>query len=116
MLSWLAAVWMTAAIGQHAPAEAAWLKSVPADIPVVLRARALGDVGGELRAMLRAMSPAASEAAEDWIEPGLRAFRTAFGDEAGTAPFLVLSRLPDVENPAATAWALIVKSGNYEGV
>ena len=73
MLAYLVGVWMAAAVGQ-APAEASWLDSVPADIPVVVRCRALEDVKGDLLAMLKAMSPTAAEAVREDIDPAVKEF------------------------------------------
>ena len=47
---------MAAAIGQS-PAEAGWLKSVPADVDVVIHAKGLRSTRDDLARMLEAMSP-----------------------------------------------------------
>jgi hypothetical protein len=115
MLSCVVGLWMAAAVGQ-APAEASWLKSVPADVPVVARVRALEDVGGDLQAMLKTMSPAAAEAVQNLVEPQLQAFEGMYGAAAGKNPFFVLFRLPDPAQPNLSAWGVIVKTGDPAAV
>ncbi len=116
MLSCFVGLWMAAATVGQAPAEADWLKSVPADIPVVARVRALEDVNGDLLAMLKAMSPAAAEAARGAIEPELKAFEEMYGAAAGKNPFFALFRLPDPTQPDLSAWGVIVKTGDAAAV
>lgn len=116
MLTCLVGLWMAATMAQQAPSEVAWLKSVPADVPVVVRIRALEDVGGELQAMLKAMSPFAADAAKDGLDEGLRSLKAMFGKAVGKNPFLLLSGLPDPEAFAIPPWGMIVKSVDYEGV
>jgi hypothetical protein len=115
MLSCLVSLWMVATVGQ-APAEASWLKSVPADVSVVARIRALEDVSGDLLAMLKTMSPAAAEAARNAVEPQLQAFEGTYGAAASKNPFFVLFRLPDPAQPNLSAWGVIVKTGDAAAV
>ncbi len=109
MLSYLVGLWMAAAVGQ-APAEASWLESVPADIPVVVRCRALEDVKGDLLAMLKAMSPTAAEAVRDDLDGELKELEEMFAKGAGQGPFFVLLGLPDPAQPDFPAWSIIVKA------
>ncbi|MHB1562218.1 MAG: hypothetical protein ACYC61_32630 [Isosphaeraceae bacterium] len=102
---------MAAAVGQ-APAEAGWLDSVPADIPVVARVRALEDVSGELQAMLKAMSPTAAEAAARAIEPTIQGVEGAYGEAVGKNPFFVMLRLPNPAQPDLSAWGVIIRASD----
>ncbi len=111
MLSYLVGLWMAAAVGQ-APAEASWLESVPADIPVVARVRAPEDVAGDLMAMLGAMSPNAAEAARGVIEPAFEQFEESYSKAAVKNPFFVLFRLPDPAQPDLSGWGVIAKTGD----
>lgn len=116
MLSCVVSLWMAAVVvGQQAP-EAGWLKSVPADIPVVARIRALEDVKGDLLAMLKAMSPTGADIADGAVEPALQAFTGMYGQEAAKHPFLVMMRLPDPAQPDLSAWAVIVQTGDAAAV
>ncbi len=111
MLSCVVGLWMAAIVGQ-APAEASWLKSVPADIPVVARVRALEDVSGELQAMLKTMSPTGAAMVENLVDPQLQAFEGAYGAAAGKNPFFVLFRLPDPAQPDLSGWGVIARTGD----
>jgi hypothetical protein len=111
MLSYLVGLWMAAAVGQ-APAEASWLESVPADIPVVVRCRALEDVKGELLAMLKAMSPTAGGDVRDEIDDALKELEETFVKGAGKSPFFVLLRPPDPAQPEFPAWGVIAKTND----
>lgn len=115
MLSCLVGLWAAATAGQAAP-EAAWLRSVPADVPVVARVRALHDVRGDLLAMLKAMSPSAEEAVRGGIEQNMQAFGASFGEPAARHPFLVMMRLPDPARPTSPAWGVIVQADDYAAV
>ncbi len=112
MMAHFVGIWMMAAAVGQAPAEAAWLDSVPADIPVVARVRALEDVSGELQAMLKAMSPTAAEAVAGAIDPAIQGFEGAYGEAAGKNPFFVMLRLPNPAQPDLTGWGVIVRTGN----
>jgi hypothetical protein len=115
MLSCFVGLWMAAAVGQ-APAEAEWLESVPADIPIVIRFRSPEAITGDLLAMLKAMSPAAAEAGRNWIEPQLREFEATFGAAVGRNPELILLHLPDPARPDVLVWGLFVKTGDPAAV
>jgi hypothetical protein len=115
MLSCVVGLWMAAVVGQ-APVEASWLKSVPADIPVVARVRALEDVSGDLQAMLKTMSPTAAGIVQNLLDPQLQAFEGTYGAAAGKNPFFVLLRLPDPAQPGFPAWGVIVKADDPAAV
>jgi hypothetical protein len=115
MVSYLVGLWMAAAVGQ-APAEASWLESVPADIPVVARVRALEDVGGDLKAMIKAMSPTLADAAAGTIDPMIQAFEGMYGEGAGKHPFFVMFRLPDPAQPNLSAWGVMVRTSDPAAV
>lgn len=110
MTTWLATVWMAAALGQPAPPESSWLNAVPADMPVVVRARSAGAAAKDLRAMLKAMSPGTDEEVAEAIAGGVEALEGTFGSGASGSPFLVLARFPDAEAPAVPPWAVLAGS------
>ena len=95
MLSCLVSLWMTVAVGQAQP-EAAWLKAVPADVPVVVRGRALETVRDDLLAMIGAMSPASATPAKEGLAPGLQMVEGMFGKAMLKAPS---SRWPACPTP-----------------
>jgi hypothetical protein len=102
-------------VAQSSP-EAAWLGSVPSDVPVVARVRALEDVRGDLMAMLKAMSPNVANAAQGGLDQGLQAVEGIVGEPAVKNPLFVLLRLPDPEQPAPPAWGIIIKASDYPGL
>ncbi len=112
MISHFVGLWLMATAVGQAPAEASWLESVPADIPVVARVRAMEDVGADIKAMLKAMSPAAADAVEGAVDPAIQAFEGMYGEAAGKHPFLVMFRLPDPAQPNLLGWGVIVETSN----
>lgn len=116
MLTCICGIVAASAIGLQEAPEAAWLRSVPADIPIVVRVRAVEELGDELRAMLKAMSPLASEAADETIANGILAVRDAFGDATARAPFLLLSHLLDPAEPAIPSWSVIVGEEQFDAI
>lgn len=116
MMAHFVGIWMMAAAVGQAPAEAAWLDLVPADIPVVARVRALEDVSGELQAMLKAMSPTAAEAVAGTIDPAIQGFEGTYGEAAGKNPFFVMLRLPNPAQPDLSGWGVIVRAGDPAAV
>jgi hypothetical protein len=112
MLSCFVGLWMAAATVGQAPAEADWLKSVPADVPVVARVRAVDDVNGDLLAMVKAMSRTAEDFVRNAVEPQLQTFGEMYGAGARNNPFFVLFRLPDPAQPDLSAWGVIVKTAD----
>lgn len=114
MLPYMASLWIGIALTGQAPAEGSWLKSVPADVPVAIRARALDDVRGQLLTMLKTMSPAAAQAADGPTAQALEAIEPVVGRVASKNPFLVLMRLPDPAQPGVPAWGAIIKSDDYK--
>lgn len=112
MLSCFVGLWVAAAVGQAQP-EAAWLKAVPGDVPVVVRVRAMDRVRDDLVAMIAAMSPDSAEPAKEGIAAGLQYVGSLLGEEATKSPILVMLRPPDLAKPAAPEWAAILKAGDY---
>lgn len=110
------AMWlMVAALGQ-APDATGWLDVVPAEADVVVRVRGVELVRDDLIAMLRATSPALGEQAAPALEQSTAQFRAMFGEAAATQPFLMLLRAVKPDDPASPPFAVVVKSGNLEGV
>jgi len=106
---------MAAALGQAPGAESAWLKSVPADVAVVVRVKALETARGDLMKMLEAMSGNAAALAGPQIEQGLQIMAAQYGKPATEHPFFTIMRLPKDGAPMPP-WAVLVESNNYEAV
>ena len=113
MVSCLASLWLAAALGQ-APDQSAWLKSVPADVAVVARVKALETVRGDILKMLEAMSANAVALARPQLEQGLSMMEAQNGKESTKHPFYMLFSLP--KDGPMPGWAVLVESENYEGV
>ncbi|MEO6809470.1 MAG: hypothetical protein ABI353_10215 [Isosphaeraceae bacterium] len=125
MVSCALTLWMAAVLAQAgalAPAEAAWLKAVPAEAEVVVRGRTLKSIHGDLDQMLKAMSPNLSEMAKPVVDAGVDQLANQFGQDALKTPFLFMMRLPKVEDAQAAApgtwpaFAGLVRSADLAGV
>jgi hypothetical protein len=97
-----------------AAAEPAWLKSVPADAEILVRARGLDTVKIDIAKMLDAMSPSLADQAKSVLDQLLTQLGGQYGKIATEAPLLVIVRLPKAENPLA--FAFLVKSDDYAAV
>ncbi len=115
MTSQLLVLILAAAVGQ-APSDGKWLDSVPAEADVVIRVRGVDAVSKDIVAMLKAMSPALAAQAEPALEMQVAKFRTQFGEQAATQPFLTLIRGVPPEDPGQPPFAIVVRATNYEGV
>lgn len=113
MVSCLASLWLAASLGQ-APDQSAWLKSVPADVAVVARVRALESVRDDVLKMLEAMSGNAVALARPQLETGLSMMEAQSGKESTKHPFFMLFSLP--KDAPMPGWAVLVESENYEAV
>lgn len=111
MLSCLASLFMAASLAQ-APDQAAWLKSVPGDVAVVARTKALETARDDLMKMLEAMSGNAAALARPQIEQGLAMMEGQHGKESTRHPFLMLMSLP--KDGPMPGWAVLVQSDKYE--
>ncbi len=108
---------MAAALGQQAPAEAAWLKALPADVDAVVRVKGLSSTRDELVKMVEAMSPTLAQQATPVLSQGLDHVAERLGEAATTTPFLVALKLPKPDaGGGPPPMAILVKSDNYEGV
>src|SRR5438552_1491745 len=119
MFAYTLTLWVATAVGQAAPAEAAWLKAVPAEAEVVVRVRGLEAGRDDLVKMLEAMSPALADQAKPALEQGLSQFTERHGKKAATTPWLALLRLPkpDAVGPGQPPpFAVIVDSNNYDAI
>lgn len=115
MTSQLLVLILAAAVGQ-APSDGKWLDSVPAEADVVIRVRGVDAVSKDIVAMLKAMSPALAAQAEPALEMQVAKFRTQFGEQAATQPFLTLIRGVPPEDPGSPPFAIVVRATNYEEV
>lgn len=113
MVSCFVSLYLAAAMGQ-APAEAAWLKAVPADVAVVARVKALESARDDIGKMLQAMSGNAAAMAQPQMEQGLAMFTGLYGQEAAKNPLLVALRLP--KDGPVPAWAVLTQSNDYNAV
>lgn len=116
MVSSMFPLLLAAALGQQAPAEAAWLKALPADVDAVVRVKALGSTRDELVKMIEAMSPTLAEHATPVLTQGLDQMAQRLGEASTTTPFLVAMKLPKPDAAGPPPMAILVKSDNYEGV
>lgn len=113
MVSFFVSMFVAATVGQAQDQEA-WLKSVPADVAVVARVKALKTVQGDLQKMLEAMSGNAAAMAGPQIEQMLAMMEAQTGKPSVEHPFFVLMNLP--KDGPMPGWAVMVESENYEGV
>ena len=113
MVSCLASLWVAAALGQ-APDQSAWLKSIPADVAVVARVKALETVRDDILKMLDAMSSNAVALARPQLEQGLAMMEAQGGKHSVQHPFYMLLSLP--KDGPMPGWAVLVESENYEAV
>jgi hypothetical protein len=113
MVSCLASLWLAASLGQ-APDQSAWLKSVPADVAVVVRVKALETVRDDILKMLGAMSGNAAALARPQLETGLSMMEAQSGKESVKHPFFMLMSMP--KDGPMPGWAVLVESENYEAV
>ena len=101
MVSCFVSLWMAAALGQAPAGEAAWLKSVPADVAAVVRVKALETGRDDLMKMLESMSGNAAAMAKGPIDQGMETFTAMHGKPAAQHPFFTILRLPkDGRRPA----------------
>ncbi len=115
MLSCFVSLCLATAMGQApASAEAAWLKSVPADVQVVVHAKALETVRDDLLGMLQKMSGNAAAMAGPQMEAGLNALTTNHGKEIVSNPVLAVMKLP--KPGEAPAFAVLIRSTDYLGL
>ena len=113
MGSCFASLLMAAAFGQ-APDQSEWLKSVPAEVAVVARVKALDTVRDDLMAMLEAMSGNAAAMARPQIEQGMAMMEAQNGEHSTKHPFFVLLTLP--KDGAMPGWAVMVEGTNYDAI
>jgi hypothetical protein len=115
VLTSLMTLWAAAVLGQ-APAEAAWLKSVPADVEIVARVRGLEAARDDLVKMIEAMSPTLGQQANPALEQALAQLTETYGKDAATTPFLFLFPLPKPEAIGTPPYAFLIKSDDYASV
>ena len=102
MLAHLSHWIMFAALAQ-APAEAALLKAVPADVDVAIRTRGVEATRDDLIAMVKAMDPEWGNMAEGMLAGPLAQLREKHGAHASKTPFFTLLRLGDAGRRRRTA-------------
>ncbi len=116
MVSGLFTLVMAAALSQAAPAEAAWLKSIPADADVLIHAKGLSSTRDELLQMLTAMSPTLGQMAGPTLQQGVDAVSQRFGPALGQSAILVALKLPKPDGPGGPPpFVVLVPSESYEG-
>ena len=107
-------------VGQAAaadlPPEAAWLKAIPAEADLAVRFRGLGIVKADLAKMLTAMSPTLAEPAGPILDGLVAQVSGRFGEAAVEGPAIILVRAVPPDENGSPAFAVIVKSDDYEGV
>jgi hypothetical protein len=106
---------MAAALGQ-APADAAWLKAVPADVDVAIRIRGLESTRDDLSAMLKAMSPMLADQAIPALTAQLDQFKTKYGEGSVKSPWVGLVRLPAAGEGGPPTFAVLVLEGDHAAV
>lgn len=118
MVSGMFTLVMAACLGQApAPAEAAWLKSVPADVDVIIHAKGLRSTRDELVQMLEAMSPNLAQMAGPSLDQGLEVMTQRLGEDTAKAPFLVALKLPKPDAAGGPPpFAVLLQADDYEGV
>lgn len=114
MLSCFAPMVMALAMGQTAPAEAAWLKTVPADVVAAAHVKAIEAVNADLSKMIEAMSPNAAALSQPQLEQGVTIFSAQYTQEAVKHPMMIVARMPN-EN-GMPPWAIYFESTDYTGV
>ena len=114
MVSCFVPLVLATAMGQTAPAEASWLKSIPADVAVAARVKAPETVRDDLLTMIEKMSPNAAALVRPQIEQGLTIFSAQYGDPAVKYPFFAVFRLPAPGE--APPWAVLVEADDYPAV
>ncbi len=113
MFSCLVSMFVATVIGQS-PDQAAWLKSVPAEVAVIARVKALETARDDLMKMLEAMSGNAAALARPQIEQGLAMMEAQTGKPSLQHPFFLLMNLP--KDGPIPGWAVIVEAEDYPGV
>jgi hypothetical protein len=108
--------WMVLALMAQAPAEEAWLKSVPADVELVVRLKPLEETRKDLVAMAKAMSPMWGGLAEQAIQAPFAQLVEHIGKEAAERPMVVLGRIPGPDDAGTPPMAVLVLGGTYAEV
>jgi len=85
-------MWFVAAMLGQAPADPAWLNSVPSDVDIVVRGRSVNTLQQDVIAMLKAMSPGLAEQASPAIDQLKAQVRQTAGDELLNAGWAGLVR------------------------
>ena len=91
-------------------AEAGWLRSVPADVDLVVRTRGIGTARDDLLAMLRATSPDLADMALPFLLGGPAMLSEQFGSETTSGPLLIVARLPKPGALGTPPYAVFVRS------
>ncbi len=116
MVTGLFALCLATVLGQ-VPIEASWLKVVPSDVDLVIHVRGIDSTSDDLVKMLNAMSVRLGQQTEPAIVDAVGHVRERFGEPTSTAPFLVVVKLPRLENAnGPPPFAILLKSDDYEGV
>lgn len=112
LLTWT----LAAALGQT-PAEAAWLKALPADAEVVMHVRSVAGVRDDAGAMLKAMSPMLAEQAEPALAMAVDHLKEQFGEPATQSEFLFTMRLPKADDlQGQPAFAIVIPAKNADAI
>lgn len=117
MISAFVSMTLAAVLGQ-APAEAAWLKSIPADVDVAIHIRGLGPVKDDISGMLKAMSPTAEQIVSPILEQGLMQIRQQVTEKIlpSDSPIISVLKLPkpgDLQSPKGPPFATFGRIGDY---
>lgn len=116
MLAQISTWIMVAMLGQPAPADLspAWLKSIPADVDLVVRSRGLESTHADLIAMLNAMTPRGAQQAAPALSNLLAQFEQQHGAEAVKTPWVSLIRVVAPGPDGAIPFAVLVMQEDYQ--
>lgn len=112
MFSSICALLVASALGQ-AP-EAAWLKSIPADVDVVVHCRGIDATEKDLMAMLQAMSPNLANQVEAPLKQSVEAGKRRFGLVNAGSPVLAAVEFPATASGKSPSALIFVRSDDYQ--
>jgi hypothetical protein len=106
--------WFVLAALAQAPVEADWLKVIPADVDVAVRARGLDAARADLLAMLAAMSPSWNKMADDALTSHFAEIRQRHGEQALKTPWVAVLRFGPQGLEGGMPFAVLFAATEYQ--